>query len=339
MKTIDLENHFATEMWVEAMGATEGYPRLQRDLETGRFRLYRAPDRWEPYGAIPRLLDLGRGRIEAMDAAGVDVAALSLTAPGVEFMEPGVGGKVAKDANDLLAAAIDAYPDRFLGFATLAPKDVETAVAELERAVKELGFKGWNTHSNFGDSYLDDRRYWPILAKAEELGVPIYLHPTVPRMADFLDLDLTLAASTFGFGVDASFAMMRLIMSGALDAFPRLTIVLGHYGEALPFLMERVDRRYQRGRTEPGVSGVPSCGRAPSHYLKNNLVATTSGNYLPEALRCSLDVLGADKVLLGTDHPFENMRECMDFLGGQALSGEDREKLYEENALRLGFSR
>ena len=252
MKTIDLENHFATEMWVDALSSTQGYPRLDRDPESGRFRMYRDPDRWEPYGAIPRLLDLGRGRIEEMDAAGVDVAALSLSAPGVEHMEPALGMKVAKNANDVLAAAIDAHPDRFLGFATLAPKDVDSAVAELERAVKELGFKGWNTHSNFGDSYLDDRRYWPLLAKVEELGVPIYVHPTVPRMKDFYDHDLTLAASTFGFGVDASFAMMRLIMSGAFDAFPGLAIILGHYGEALPFLLERVDRRYQRGKTEPG---------------------------------------------------------------------------------------
>jgi len=339
MKTIDLENHFATEMWVDALCAAKEYPRLQRDPENGRFRMYRGPECWEPYGSIPKLLDLGQGRIDAMDAAGVDVAALSLCAPGVEHMEPGVGARVAKNANDVLAAAIDAHPDRFLGFATVAPKDVETAVAELERTVNELGFKGWNTHSNFGDSYLDDRRYWPILAKVGELGVPIYLHPTVPRMADFLDHDLTLSAATFGFGVDASFAMMRLIMSGALDAFPRLTIILGHYGEALPFLVERVDRRYRRGRTDPGVSGVPSSAQAPSYYLKNNLVVTTSGNYLPQALTCSLDVLGTDRIALGTDHPYENMRECMEFLAGQPLSLGDKTKLYQENAVRLGFSR
>jgi predicted TIM-barrel fold metal-dependent hydrolase len=338
VKTIDLENHFATEMWVDALSSTQEYPRLHRDPESGRFRMYRDPDRWEPYGAIPRLLDLGRGRIEEMDAAGVDVAALSLSAPGVEHMEPALGTKVAKDANDVLAAAIDAHPDRFLGFATLAPKDVEAAVAELERAVKELGFKGWNTHSNFGDSYIDDRRYWPLLAKVEELGVPIYVHPTVPRMKDFHDHDLTLAASTFGFGVDASFAMMRLIMSGAFDAFPGLAIILGHYGEALPFLLERVDRRYQRGKTEPGVSGVPSCARAPSHYLKNNLWVTTSGNYLPQALTCSVDALGMDKVLLGTDHPYENMKECMEFLASRPLSEGDTAKLYEKNAVGLGFS-
>ena len=338
MKTIDVENHFATEMWVEALRSNHGYPRLATDPESGKTRIYHGPDSSEPYGVIPRLLDLGAGRLGTMDAAGVDVAALSLSAPGVEHLDPVEGTRVARDANDVLAVAVDAHPDRFMGFATLAPKDIDSAVAELERTVKELSFKGWNTHSNFGDSYLDERRYWPLLAKAEELGVPIYLHPTVPRIREFWDYDLTLAGPTFGFGAEAAFGMLRLVVSGALDAFPHLTIIMGHYGEGLPFLLERVDRRYRRGRAAPDVTAAPKTKHAPSHYLKNNLLVTTSGNYLPQALTCAKDALGMSRIMLGTDHPYESMGECMAFLAAQSLSQTERAQLYEENAVRFGFT-
>jgi predicted TIM-barrel fold metal-dependent hydrolase len=127
---------------------------------------------------LNRLLDLGDGRIEEMDRAGIDKAIVSLTAPGVDHFDPVVGTAIARSVNDELAAAIDKYPDRLMGFAALAPKDPQAAAEELERCVRDLGFRGWKTHSNFGDSYIDERRYWPILAKAEELGVPIYLHPS-----------------------------------------------------------------------------------------------------------------------------------------------------------------
>jgi predicted TIM-barrel fold metal-dependent hydrolase len=117
-----------------------------------------------------KLTDLGEGRLTAMDEAGMDVAVLSLSAPGIERFEPLAATKIAKAANDELAGAIRKYPARFRGFAALSARDTDAAVVEFERCVKELGFVGWNTHSNFGDSYLDEKRYWPLLAKAEELA-------------------------------------------------------------------------------------------------------------------------------------------------------------------------
>ena len=155
---IDLENHFASESWIEALKRNPGYPRLDEDPDSGHFTLQFAPDSVHPGPSLQPLRDVGLGRIEAMDAAGVDVAVLSLNAPGVEQLEPAVGTRVARESNDALAEAIDRYPDRYVGFAALAPKDTETATAELERCVKELGFRGWNTHSNFWDSYLDEKR-------------------------------------------------------------------------------------------------------------------------------------------------------------------------------------
>src|SRR5512139_3203309 len=161
--TIDFETHFVTREWVEATYANPGYPRFVDDKVTGRRRMYYREDAFEPHGdfLLNRLVDLGDGRIEEMDKAGIDKAIVSLTAPGVDHFDPAVGTSMARNVNDELAAAIDRYPDRLMGFAALAPKDPQAAAAELERCVKELGFKGWKTHSNFCYSYIDERNYWP----------------------------------------------------------------------------------------------------------------------------------------------------------------------------------
>ncbi len=271
-----------------------------------------------------------------MDAVGVDFAVLSLTAPGCEQLDADVGPAVAKSTNDTLAAAVAAHPDRYAGYAALYPKDVDGAVAELERSVKELGFKGWKTHSNFGDSFLDEKRYWPILAKAEELGVPVYLHPAAPMIPELRTYGLALAGAAFGFGIETATAMVRLILSGALDAFPNLQIILGHYGEALPFSMQRIDHPFVRPYIKADGAAVPDLKHPPSHYLRNNLWVSTSGNYLPAAFNCTKEALGIDRIVLGTDHPYEDMGECMAFLGGLPLDPDEQTKLYRTNAAALG---
>ena len=198
--------------------------------------------------------------------------------------------------------------------------------------------KGWKTHSNLGDSYLDDKRYWPILAKAEELGVPIYLHPSAPMMNELRTYGLALAGAAFGFGLETATAMMRLVLSGAFDAFPKLTIILGHYGEGLAFLMQRIDHPFVRPHIKAAdPDAVPALKRLPSEYLRDNMLVTTSGNYLPAAFTCTREALGMDKILLATDYPYEEMDECMRYLEGLGLSAGDKERLYSGNAARLGL--
>ena len=330
-RTIDLENHFATHEWLDVLRNNPGYPRLVDGKGLGF-----TSDAWMPMGWQSDLLDLGTGRIDLMDAAGIDYAVLSLTSPGVEQFEPGLGTRLARKANDLLAETIDKYPTRFGGWASLAPKDSDAAVAELERCVKELGFKGWHTWSNFGDSYLDEKRYWPILAKAEELDVPVYLHPAVPMIPELRSFGMVLAGPAFGFGTEVMFVFLRMIVRGVFDAFPKLKIIMGHYGEALPFLVDRIDRPFRHG-TPPNPEIGPGSKKPASEYLLNNLYVTTSGNYLPAAFFCTRDGIGMDKILLGTDFPFEDMTECMDFLERLPLSEEERISLYQGNARTLGF--
>ena len=337
VKKIDLESHFITQEWIDALLAREDYPRLTHDEPSSRWRLHYHDDVFEPFGVRERLLDVGADRIELMNAAGVDVAVLSLTSPGCEQLDVAVGSRVAAAANDALAAAVARHPRRLQGFAALCPKDVAGAVAELERAVRELGLKGWKTHSNFGDSFLDEKRYWPILAKAEELDAPIYLHPAAPMIRELRTYGLALAGAGFGFGVETALAMMRLVLSGTFDAFPRLRVILGHYGEGLPFQLQRVDHAFTRPHIKADGAAVPSLRHPPSYYLRANMWVSTSGNYLPAAFACTRDALGMDKIVLGTDHPYEEMNESLAFLSGLRLSPSESAELFEGNAAGLGF--
>jgi uncharacterized protein len=337
MKRIDFETHFATQAWIDALYANPGYPRLERDPETQSLRLVYHPAAREPYGEplLAKLVDLGEGRLRLMDEAGVDMAVISLTTPGVEQFEVAQSIAMARDANDVLAEAVAKHPDRYSGFCALPIKDVDESVKELERSVRDLGLIGWKTHANYGGTYLDEKRYWPILAKAEELGASIYLHPTVPSMPDFWTYGVALAGPPFGFGIATAFAMIRLVLSGAFDAFPKLTIVLGHYGEGLPFGMQRIDWAYERPHVKNDKNALMPLERKPSEYLRDNMVVSTSGNYLPAAFRCTREALGMDKILLGTDYPYEDMNEAIAFLEGLGLTTEDKDMLYGGNARAL----
>lgn len=339
MKKIDFEAHYVTEEWIDTLYKNDGFPRFVEEEDKKR-RLYYNPDACEPFGdpLLNRLRDVGENRIAYMDAAGVDIQVLSLTSPGVEHLEPKVGAGLAKRANDALAEGIQTYPDRLMGFASLATRDPEEAAKELERAVKELGLVGWKTHSNYGDSYLDEKRYWPLLEKAQELDIPIFLHPASPMIPQLRTYGFALGGAPFGFGIETSLVMMRLILSGALDAFPNLKIILGHLGEGLPYVSQRIDFAYVRPHLKADRGAVPPIKRNPSEYLKKNMFMATSGNYLEAAFKCAQEALGIEKIIFGSDYPYEESGECISFLEGLNLSGEERDKIYHGNATQLGIS-
>lgn len=337
MKRIDFEAHFLTEEFMDLLRDNKGFPRFMEDRQTKRKKFYYSNNVTLQVGGKigDCLLDLGEGRLKEMDAAGVDVQVLSLTAPGLEQFEAARATALSKKTNDYLAEAIQKHPERFMGFAALAPQNPEEAADELERAVKDLGFKGWNTHSNYAGTYLDDKEYLPILEKAEALDALIYLHPTVPAIPQLWKYGFSLAGAPFGFGFETAMCMMRLILSGVFDKYPRLKIMLGHYGEALPFLLTRADWPYVRP-TDP--ADRPKLAKKPSEYLVDNVVVTTSGNFFEPAFMCTYQALGMDNIFLGTDYPYEDMHESIQFLDGLPISQEDREKLYHLNAKRIGIS-
>ena len=335
MKRIDFEAHFVTKDYVDTLSKNNGFPRYEKDPSTGRLHLLYTSDVGMPVGGglLDILLDMGEGRIMKMDAAHVDVQVLSLSAPGLEQLDPDTASALSISSNNALSDAIARHPDRFKGFAALAPQKPEEAAEELERTVKELGFVGWNTHSNFGGTYLDDKRYRPVLEKAAALGVPIYLHPTVPAIPQLRDYGFALAGAGFGFGVETAMCMMRLILSGVFDELPELKIMIGHYGEGLPFLMTRVDWAVRSAAFSSG----PVLKKKPSEYLMHNMLVTTSGNFFEPAFVCTYEALGAERILLGTDYPYENGEESVAFLEGLPISPEERDMIYHENAVRLGF--
>ena len=337
MKKIDFEAHFFTKAYLKALVENKDYPRFVEDEKNKTRQLWYAEDVRQPFGdpLLESLLDHGEGRLRRMNSSGVDVQILSLAAPGIEQLDPEVGTSLARDTNNALSEIIRHHPDRFLGFAALAPKNPREAADELERCVKDLGFVGWNTHAHYGDSYLDEKQYRPILERVERLNVPIYLHPTVSAISQVKRYGFPLAGTPFGFGLEVSLCLMRMIYGGIFDEFPKLVVILGHLGEGLTFFMERVDWAYQRP-FDPSLR--PKISKKPSDYLRGNMFVTTSGNYYEPAFRCTYEALGIDRILLGTDYPFEETDDCMRFLQRIKISDEEKDKIYSLNAKRLGIT-
>lgn len=280
-----------------------------------------------------RLLDLGPGRIAQMDSDGIDLAVLSLTSPGVQPFDAATATALAAQSNDILTAAVTAYPTRLAGLAAIAPHFPKGAVAELERAAGKLGLKGVIINSHTHGEYLDDGKYWPILEAAESLGLPIYLHPREPApsmVTPFLDYGLYFAG--WGFAVETGLHAMRLIMSGVFDRYPKLKIVLGHMGEGIPFWLQRIDNRYL---LQVKIGASEKLPRLPSEYFLENFVITTSGVTSGPALRLALDMLGADRILFAADYPYEIVADAVSFLDGAAITEAERAKIYNQNAVRV----
>jgi len=280
-----------------------------------------------------RLLDIGAARIAHMDAIGIDMQVLSLTSPGVQVFETALATRLAAESNDVLAAAVRAYPTRFAGLAAIAPQDPAAAAKEIERGATQLGLCGIIVNSHTKGEYLDAPKFRPILEAAQAHDLPIYLHPREPAaswVGPYLDYALWFAG--WGFAAETGLHAMRLIMSGTFDRYPKLKIVLGHMGEGLPFWLQRIDNRY---RLEVKIGACEKLARLPSEYFLDNFVITTSGVTSMPALRLSLDELGVDRILFAADFPYEDDAEAVRFMDGASVTEEERKKIYETNACRV----
>ncbi len=280
-----------------------------------------------------RLLDLGQLRLKEMDEAGIDLQVLSHANPGTQRMDAATAVPLARQANDALFEIISARPDRFAAFATLPTPDPQAAADELERTVGELGFKGAMVNGPTNGVFFDDKRFWPICERAQKLDVPIYLHPSVPHPAvveayyrDYLDDFPALQAAAWGFTVETATEGVRLILSGMFDAYPDLKIILGHMGEALPFMLWRIDNSLSR----PGNKRVNF-----REKFCRNFYVTTSGFFSTPALLCCMMEMGIDRVLFSVDYPYEENVPGADWFEKVPLSGEDKEKILNGNAVQL----
>jgi uncharacterized protein len=250
-----------------------------------------------------RLEDIGQGRVDAMDAAGIDVSILSVVTPATQALPGPEAVALARDANDEATSAVRAHPARFRAFATLPTSDPQAAAAELERCATKLGHVGAMVHGRAGSRPLDDPAYDDLFATAARLHQPIFIHPQVPsnelRDAAYRGLDplVDLGLATFGWGwhMDAGLSALRLILRGTFDRHPDLQLVLGHWGEMLLFWMDRAD----------SLSGIAKhLERRVSDYIKANIHITSSGMLQERLLRHTLDFTSPDRVLFSTDYPF-----------------------------------
>jgi 2,3-dihydroxybenzoate decarboxylase len=283
--------------------------------------------------AVARLLDIGAGRIAAMDRLGIDLQVLSLTAPGVQVFDAATGTALAADSNDQLAAAIKQHPGRFAGLTAVAPQAPAEAAREIERGIGTLGLKGVIINSHTKGEYLDDPKYWEILEAAEALNAPIYIHPRdlAPGMLKPY-VERTLEAGILGFAADVALHIVAMITAGVFDRFPRLKVVIGHAGEGLPYMLYRIDymqRAVREGR------GATKLAKKPSDYMKENIYVTTSGMAWEPAILFAQQVLGMDHVLYAMDYPYQADPGEVLAMDEMALSPADKKAFFQTNAERL----
>jgi len=253
-----------------------------------------------------RLQDVGERRIADMDASGIAKQIVSLTAPGVQVFEPDTAAALSVEYNDQLADACARYPERLFALAAVAPQRPDHAARELERAVTRLGMKGAIINSHTQGEYLDDERFWPIFEAAEALGVPVYIHPqTPPKSMIEPFLSRGLDGAIYGFGVETGLHMLRLIISGVFDRFPKLTVVVGHLGEGIPYWLFRIDYFHRSIVATRRYESVKPLKRKPSDYLRENFFVTTSGMAWEPAIMFARSVLGADRVMYAMDYPYQ----------------------------------
>jgi len=322
MKTITLEEHFASPHYMDGPGK----PMKEQLSKLEGNPMQRVPE---------QLVDLGEKRIAEMDAAGITMQVLSLNAPGVEQMDANEAVSMAKETNDFLLSGINNHPERFAGFAALPMANAKAAVAELERCMKETGFKGAVINGHIRGKYLDDQSFWPVLECAEALNAPIYLHPTMPPAqvqeayySGFSPMvSNMLAMAGWGWHIETAVHIIRLVLGGTFDRFPNLQFIIGHMGEGLPFMMERMNKVLR-----PEVTKLQ---RSMNEYLRENVYYTFSGfNYIQNFINLLMEV-GTDRIMFSADYPYAPMKEATTFLEQLPVSSKDRERIAYGNATTL----
>jgi len=285
---------------------------------------------------VTRIQDLGAQRIADMDASGIARQIVFLTSPGVQVFDASTGTSLARETNDELSENLKKHPDRYTGLAAIAPQEPGNAVKELQRATARLGFKGAVVNSHTQGEYLDDPKYWEIFEAAEALDVPIYLHPNTPppRMIEPF-LPRGLDGAIYGFAVETGLHLMRIVVGGVFDRFPKLRLVVGHLGEGLPFWLFRLDFMHRSMVASARYEGAKPLKKKPSDYLKENVWVTTSGMQWEPAILFCLSVLGPERVMYAMDYPYQFVPEEVRVTDELPVSEKIKSMLYRANAEKV----
>jgi aminocarboxymuconate-semialdehyde decarboxylase len=272
----------------------------------------------------PHYLDVD-AKLAAMDANGIEITMLSTNDPGPEWFGDD-GAAAARLIHDSLAEVVKKHPTRFRGLCVLPLQNEKAAAEELDRCVKQLGFKGILLYTNLAGAWCDEPQYHWLYARAEELGVPILLHPAMPMTTEQTKgYELT---STLGNMFENTIAMARIIASGLLDKHPKLKLVCPHLGGTLPYISGRMDHQITVLKRS-----TQTLQRKPSEYLRSIYMDIVSP--LPEAMRFALDFSSADKLLFSSDHPWVQPQEILAPLRSLKLPVADEQKILSGNARAL----
>lgn len=278
-----------------------------------------------------RLSDFDELRLRDMDENGIDYVILSQTGPGVQAeLDPAVALRRARQNNDFLAERVARQPHRYGGFAVLPMHDPKVAADELERTVRDYGFKGALINGHTNGAYYDGREYDAFWERAQALEAPIYLHPADAYVMPHAYAGYpVIERATWGWGVETATHALRLLFGGVFDRFPGVRLILGHMGEGLPFQRWRFDSRfavYPHGVT---------LQRPPSAYLGSNILITTSGVCSHPTLVGAIAEMGAEAVMFSVDYPYESSAIAAQFIETAPLDEATRALVCHGNAERL----
>lgn len=281
------------------------------------------------------MTDLGDARLADMDSAGIDIAVLSNALCMSEFGADAV--RFARESNDSVAAAVIRHPDRFMGSITLPEMYVDSAIAEMNRCAamtipgtNQKIFRYWHLQSNFGPNNppIWDPMFEPLFAEAERLGLAVYFHPNNPTELLLNDNGFLYANTGLGSGQNFAKAYYRLVYTGLFDRYPHLRFVLNHYGEFMPFTVERADHILQSDPDCPQITALYGM----AHYVRNrNILMTTSSNSGPRVYNCAASLFDKSAYMFGSDYPFENYREAVDEIDSLNLSAQDEAGFWQNN--------
>jgi hypothetical protein len=318
MRTITLEEHFHSQRFLQRVGANLG----------GQKRLN---------SASAEITDLGDLRLKDMDEGGIDLQVVSHTTPTYDALPPEVDIDIARAANNQLAAAVKEHPTRLAAFAALPMSDTAAAVAELNRTVVELGFKGALILGRSGGRFLDHPSLFPILERAQSLRVPLYVHPGLPNETirrEYYEgfspsTNYFLGTAAWGWHAETGLHALRIIAARTFDRLPDLQIIIGHMGEMIPFMLERIEEFLTPAAMNEGLQ------RSVVETFRSNFWVTTSGMFSAAPFLLLLQGVGADRIMFSVDYPFSSNRHGRQFLDALEIAPGDKEKISHLNAERL----
>ena len=323
MLIIDFHNHFYPPEYIQALRSGRSVVRVTEDREGSPVVHY--PGDYNVLVRGHRDIDF---RERVIREHRITTQVLTFTTPGIHVEAPDVAVEWAAMVNDAFAAIVSERSEHFTALATLPLNDPPASVKELERACRTLGLPGAMLFSNVNGVGLDDKRFWPMYDKANELGAVLYIHPVDPvgveAMTEYWLMPLV------GFLFDTTLAASKLVFSGVVERYPRIRWALGHLGGAIPYLAERLDR---------GFHAFEECraniSKPPSEYLRTFYFDTV--NFDPNAVQLAIKFAGPDHILAGSDYPHRigSLRMMLETIEGLGLTDAEKAGILGGNAAKL----